>query len=156
MEVLALAGEMGVPVWLRHVVVPGLTDGPEHAARFAALAHTLPTLGITATFVDIHDLDAVEQAVQENTRAIYVETLGNPNSDIPDLDALADLAHRPGVPLVVDTTFATPFLRRPLEHGADIVIHSTTKYSDGHATSVGGMVIDGGTLTGPPAANIPA
>lgn len=115
-----------------------------YGGSYNLLAHTLPTLGITATFVDIHDLDAVEQAVQENTRAIYVETLGNPNSDIPDLDALADLAHRHGVPLVVDNTFATPFLLRPLEHGADIVVHSATKFIGGHGAALGGVVVDGG------------
>ena len=115
-----------------------------YGGSYNLLAHTLPTLGITATFVDIHDLDAVERAVQENTRAIYVETLGNPNSDIPDLDALADLAHRHGVPLVVDNTFATPFLLRPLEHGADIVVHSATKFIGGHGAALGGVVVDGG------------
>ena len=115
-----------------------------YGGSYNLLAHTLPTLGITATFVDIHDLKAVEQAVQENTRAIYVETLGNPNSDIPDLDALADLAHRHGVPLVVDNTFATPFLLRPLEHGADIVVHSATKFIGGHGAALGGVVVDGG------------
>ena len=93
------------------------------------LAHTLPLQGISATFVDAHNLEAVEAAIQENTKAVYLETLGNPNSDIPDLDAIAEIAHRYGLPVVVDNTFGTPYLIRPLEHGADIVVHSATKLS---------------------------
>lgn len=108
------------------------------------LAHTLPLYGITASFVDIHDLDAIEEAVRPNTKAIYIETLGNPNSDIPDIDAIADLAHRHGLPLVIDNTFGTPYLIRPIEHGADIVIHSATKFIGGHGTTLGGIIVDSG------------
>lgn len=115
-----------------------------YGGSYNLLAHTLPNFGITATFVDIHELDRVEAAIQENTRAIYVETLGNPNSDIPDLDALAALAHRHGLPLVVDNTFGTPYLIRPIEHGADIVVHSATKFLGGHGTTLGGVIVDSG------------
>ncbi len=115
-----------------------------YGGSYNLLAHTLPAFGITATFVDIHDLEQVEAAIEKNTRAIYVETLGNPNSDIPDLDALAALAHRHGLPLVVDNTFATPYLVRPLEHGADLVVHSATKFLGGHGTTLGGILVDGG------------
>ena len=109
------------------------------------LAHTLPLYGISATFVDAHNLKEVEDAIQENTKAVYLETLGNPNSDIPDLDAIAEIAHRHGLPVVVDNTFGTPYLIRPIEHGADIVVHSATKFIGGHGTSLGGVVVDGGT-----------
>lgn len=108
------------------------------------LEHTLPGLGITTTFVDAHDLSAVEGAIQENTRAIYIETLGNPNSDIPDIDAIADIAHKHNLPLVVDNTFGTPYLIRPIEHGADIVVHSATKFIGGHGTTLGGIIVDSG------------
>lgn len=108
------------------------------------LEHTLPGLGITTTFVDAHDLSAVEGAIQENTRAIYIETLGNPNSDIPDIDAIAAIAHKHNLPLVVDNTFGTPYLIRPIEHGADIVVHSATKFIGGHGTTLGGMIVDSG------------
>lgn len=110
------------------------------------LAHTLPLYGIRASFVDIHDLAAVEAAIRPNTKAIYIETLGNPNSDIPDIDAVAALAHRHGLPLVIDNTFGTPYLIRPLEHGADIVVHSATKFIGGHGTTLGGVIVDGGTF----------
>lgn len=110
------------------------------------LAHTLPLYGISASFVDVHDLDAVEQAIQPNTKAVYIETLGNPNSDIPDIDAIAAIAHRHGLPLVIDNTFATPYLLRPIEHGADIVIHSATKFIGGHGTVLGGVIVDGGSF----------
>lgn len=115
-----------------------------YGGSYNLLAHTLPAFGITATFVNIHDLAQVEAAIQENTRAIYVETLGNPNSDIPDLDALATLAHTHGLPLVVDNTFGTPYLIRPIEHGADLVVHSATKFLGGHGTTLGGILVDGG------------
>lgn len=108
------------------------------------LEHTLPGLGITTTFVDAHDLSAVEGAIQENTRAIYIETLGNPNSDIPDIDAIAAIAHNHNLPLVVDNTFGTPYLIRPIEHGADIVVHSATKFIGGHGTTLGGIIVDSG------------
>lgn len=108
------------------------------------LEHTLPGLGITTTFVDAHDLSAVEGTIQENTRAIYIETLGNPNSDIPDIDAIAAIAHKHNLPLVVDNTFGTPYLIRPIEHGADIVVHSATKFIGGHGTTLGGIIVDSG------------
>lgn len=110
------------------------------------LAHTLPLYGIRTTFVDAHDLKAVEDAIQENTKAVYIETMGNPNSDIPDIDAIAAIAHRHGLPLVIDNTFGTPYLIRPIEHGADIVVHSATKFIGGHGTTLGGVIVDGGTF----------
>lgn len=106
----------------------------------------MPNFGITTTFVDIHNLDETEKAIKENTRAIYIETLGNPNSDIPDIDALAALAHKYGLPLVVDNTFGTPYLIRPIEHGADIVVHSATKFIGGHGTTLGGIIVDSGNF----------
>lgn len=115
-----------------------------YGGSFNLLAHTLPGLGITASFVNIHDLTEVEAAIRENTRAIYIETLGNPNSDIPDIDALAQLAHKHGLPLVVDNTFGTPYLIRPIEHSADIVVHSATKFLGGHGTTLGGIIVDSG------------
>ena len=115
-----------------------------YGGSFNLLAHTLPGLGITASFVNIHDLTEVEAAIRENTRAIYIETLGNPNSDIPDIDALAQLAHKHGLPLVVDNTFGTPYLIRPIEHGADIVVHSAPKFLGGHGTTLGGIIVDSG------------
>ena len=115
-----------------------------YGGSYNLLAHTLPGFGITASFVNIHNLAEVESAIQENTRAIYIETLGNPNSDIPDIDALAALAHKHGLPLVVDNTFGTPYLIRPIEHGADIVVHSATKFIGGHGTTLGGIIVDSG------------
>ena len=115
-----------------------------YGGSYNLLAHTLPNFGITASFVNIHDLAEVEAAIKENTRAIYIETLGNPNSDIPDIDALAQLAHKHGLPLVVDNTFGTPYLIRPIEHGADIVVHSATKFIGGHGTTLGGVIVDSG------------
>ena len=117
-----------------------------YGGSYNLLAHTLPAYGITATFVDIHDLRQVEAAIQENTRAFYIETLGNPNSDIPDIDALAELAHRNGIVLVADNTFGTPYLIRPIEHGADIIIHSATKFLGGHGTALGGIIIESGSF----------
>ena len=117
-----------------------------YGGSYNLLAHTLPGYGITTTFVDIHDLAQVEAAIADNTRAIYIETLGNPNSDIPDIDALAALAHRHGLPLVVDNTFGTPYLIRPIEHGADIVVHSATKFIGGHGTTLGGVIVDSGNF----------
>lgn len=110
------------------------------------LAHTLPQYGITTTFVDAHNLAEVEGAIQPNTKAVYIETLGNPNSDIPDIDAIAAIAHKHGLPLVIDNTFGTPYLIRPIEHGADIVVHSATKFIGGHGTTLGGVIVDGGTF----------
>ena len=110
------------------------------------LSHTLPLYGVETTFVNIHDLAEVTAAIRPNTKAIYIETLGNPNSDIPDIDALAEIAHAHGVPLVIDNTFGTPYLIRPIEHGADIVVHSATKFIGGHGTTLGGVIVDGGTF----------
>ena len=115
-----------------------------YGGSYNLLAHTLPNFGITASFVNIHDLAEVEAAIGDNTRAIYIETLGNPNSDIPDIDALAELAHKHSLPLVVDNTFGTPYLIRPIEHGADIVVHSATKFLGGHGTTLGGIIVDSG------------
>ena len=115
-----------------------------YGGSYNLLAHTLPNFGITATFVDVHNLAEVEAAIQDNTRAIYIETLSNPNSDIPDIDALAVLAHKHDLPLVVDNTFGTPYLIRPIEHGADIVVHSATKFLGGHGTTLGGVIVDSG------------
>lgn len=117
-----------------------------YGGSYNLLAHTLPAFGISATFVNIHNLNEVENAIKDNTRAIYIETLGNPNSDIPDIDALAALAHRRGLPLVVDNTFGTPYLIRPVEHGADIVVHSATKFIGGHGTTLGGVIVDSGNF----------
>ena len=110
------------------------------------LAHTLPAFGVQTTFVNAHDLAEVEAAIQDNTRAVYIETLGNPNADIPDIDAIAEIAHKHGLPLVIDNTFGTPYLIRPIEHGADIVVHSATKFIGGHGTAMGGVIVDGGTF----------
>ena len=115
-----------------------------YGGSYNLLEHTLPNFGITASFVNIHDLAEVENAIRDNTRAVYIETLGNPNSDIPDIDELAKLAHKHGLPLVVDNTFGTPYLIRPIEHGADIVVHSATKFIGGHGTTLGGVIVDSG------------
>ena len=115
-----------------------------YGGSYHLLDQTLPHFGIQASLVDIHDLGQVEGAIRPETRAIYVETLGNPNSDIPDLEALAELAHRHGLPLVVDNTFGACYWVRPLEHGADLVIHSATKFLGGHGTTLGGIIVDGG------------
>ena len=127
-----------------------------YGGSYNLLAHTLPNFGITATFVNIHDLAEVEASIQDNTRAIYIETLGNPNSDIPDIDALAELAHKHGLPLVVDNTFGTPYLIRPIEHGADIVVHSATKFIGGHGTTLGGIIVDSGKFDWAASGNYPA
>ncbi|MBP5180433.1 MAG: O-acetylhomoserine aminocarboxypropyltransferase/cysteine synthase [Clostridiales bacterium] len=115
-----------------------------YGGSFNLLAHTLPNYGIDTTFVDIHNLDEVKAAIKPNTKALYVETLGNPNSDIPDIDALAEIAHANNIPLVIDNTFGTPYLIRPIEHGADIVVHSATKFLGGHGTTLGGIIVDSG------------
>ena len=115
-----------------------------YGGSYNLLAHTLPQFGVSTTFVNSHDLTEVENAIQDNTKAIYLETLGNPNSDIPDIDAIAAIAHRHGLPLVIDNTFGTPYLVRPIEHGADIVLHSATKFIGGHGTTLGGIIVDSG------------
>ncbi|MBQ9815181.1 MAG: O-acetylhomoserine aminocarboxypropyltransferase/cysteine synthase [Lachnospiraceae bacterium] len=115
-----------------------------YGGSFNLLAHTLPQYGIETTFVDAHNLQEIEDAIKDNTRAVYLETLGNPNSDIPDIDAISEIAHRHGLPVVVDNTFGTPFLIRPFEHGADIVVHSATKFIGGHGTTLGGIIVEAG------------
>ena len=115
-----------------------------YGGSYNLLAHTLSQFGVTTTFVDAHDLAALEAAIQDNTKAVYLETLGNPNSDIPDIDAIAEIAHKHGLPLVIDNTFGTPYLIRPIEHGADIVVHSATKFIGGHGTTLGGVIVDSG------------
>ena len=130
----ALAAEGG------HIVAQKTIYG----GSFNLLAHTLPQYGIRTTFVNIHDLAEVEAAIEEDTRAIFLETLGNPNSDIPDIDAVAELAHKHGIPVVIDNTFGTPYLIRPIKHGADIVVHSATKFIGGHGTTLGGIIVESG------------
>ncbi len=115
-----------------------------YGGSYNLLAHTLPQFGIQTTFVNAHDLAELEAAIQPNTKAVYLETLGNPNSDIPDIDAIAEIAHKHGIPLVIDNTFGTPYLIRPIEHGADIVVHSATKFIGGHGTTLGGVIVDSG------------
>ena len=115
-----------------------------YGGSYNLLAHTLPQYGIETTFVDAHNLAEVEGAIKENTRAIYLETLGNPNSDIPDVDAISEIAHKYGLPVVVDNTFGTPYLFRAFEHGADIVVHSATKFIGGHGTTLGGIIVESG------------
>ena len=131
-QALAYAGE--------HIVAQKTIYG----GSYNLLAHTLPQYGISTTFVDAHNLEEVENAIQDNTKAIYLETLGNPNSDIPDIDAIAEIAHKHGLPLVIDNTFGTPYLIRPIEHGADVVVHSATKFIGGHGTAIGGVIVDSG------------
>ena len=131
-QALAYAGE--------HIVAQKTIYG----GSYNLLAHTLPQYGIKTTFVDAHNLAEVENAIQPNTKAIYLETLGNPNSDIPDIDAIAEIAHKHGLPLVIDNTFGTPYLIRPIEHGADIVVHCATKFIGGHGTTLGGVIVDSG------------
>ena len=115
-----------------------------YGGTFNLLNSTLPQFGVETTFVDTHNLEEVEGAIRDNTKAIYLETLGNPNSDIPDIDAISEIAHKHGLPVVVDNTFGTPYLIRPFEHGADIVVHSATKFIGGHGTTLGGVIVDSG------------
>ena len=133
-EALAQAGD--------HIVAQKTIYG----GSYNLLAHTLPLYGIETTFVDAHNLKEVTAAIRPNTKAIYLETLGNPNSDIPDIDAIAQIAHAHQIPLVIDNTFGTPYLIRPIEHGADIVLHSATKFLGGHGTTLGGIVVDSGNF----------
>ncbi|MCD8220867.1 MAG: O-acetylhomoserine aminocarboxypropyltransferase/cysteine synthase [Clostridiales bacterium] len=141
----ALAGDGG------HIV----SQKTIYGGSFNLFEHTFPHYGITTTFVDAHNLEEVENAIQDNTRAIYLETLGNPNSDIPDIDAIAKIAHRHGLPLVIDNTFATPYLLRPIEHGADIVVHSATKFIGGHGTTLSGIIVDSGKFDWKASGNYP-
>ena len=131
-EALAQAGD--------HIVAQKTIYG----GSYNLLAHTLKQFGVETTFVDAHNLQEVEGAIKENTKAVYLETLGNPNSDIPDIDAISQIAHNHKIPLVIDNTFGTPYLIRPIEHGADIVIHSATKFIGGHGTTLGGIIVDSG------------
>ena len=117
-----------------------------YGGSYNLLAHTLPQFGVQTTFVNAHDLSELEAAIQDNTKAVYLETLGNPNSDIPDIDAISAIAHRHGLPLVIDNTFGTPYWIRPIERGADIVVHSATKFIGGHGTTLGGIIVDAGTF----------
>lgn len=117
-----------------------------YGGSFNLITHTLATQGITNTIVRVNDLDALEKAIRPNTKAVFVETFGNPNSDVTNIEGVSEVAHRHGVPLIVDNTFATPFLFRPIEHGADVVVHSATKFLGGHGTSLGGVIVDGGTF----------
>ncbi len=137
-EALAGAGE--------HIVAQKTIYG----GSYNLLGNTLPRYGIDTTFVDIHDLSAVEKAVKANTKALFIETMGNPNSDIPDIEALAEIAHSHRIPLVIDNTFGTPYLIRPIEHGADIVVHSATKFLGGHGTTLGGVIVDSGKFNWDP------
>lgn len=116
-----------------------------YGGTYNLLAHTLKQFGVETSFVDAHNFAELEGAIRPNTKAVYIETLGNPNSDIPDIDAIAEIAHKHGLPLVVDNTFGTPYLIRPFEHGADIVVHSATKFIGGHGTTLGGIIVDGGS-----------
>ena len=133
-EALAQAGD--------HIVAQKTIYG----GSYNLLEHTLSQFGVETTFVNVHDLAEVEAAIQPNTKAVYLDTLGNPNSDIPDIDAVAAIAHKHGLPLVIDNTFGTPYLIRPIEHGADIVVHSATKFIGGHGTSLGGVIVDSGNF----------
>ena len=126
-----------------------------YGGSYNLLAHTLPQYGISTSFVDAHNLKELEGAIKENTRAIYLETLGNPNSDIPDLDAIAEIGHKHGLPVVVDNTFGTPYLIRPFEHGADIVVHSATKFLGGHGTTLGGIIVESGKFDWKKSGNYP-
>ena len=117
-----------------------------YGGSYNLLAHTLPNYGVTTTFVDPSDLSNFEKAIQENTKAVFIETLGNPNSNIIDIEAVSEIAHRHKIPLIIDNTFGTPYLIRPIEHGADIVVHSATKFIGGHGTTLGGVIVDGGTF----------
>ena len=126
-----------------------------YGGSYNLLAHTLPQYGISTSFVDAHNLAEIEGAIKKNTRAMYLETLGNPNSDIPDLDAIAAIAHKHGLPVVVDNTFGTPYLIRPFEHGADIVVHSATKFIGGHGTTLGGIIVESGKFNWKASGNYP-
>lgn len=127
-----------------------------YGGSYNLLAHTLPQYGIQTTFVDAHNLSELEAAIQENTKAVYLETIGNPNADIPDIEAVAQIAHRHGLPLVIDNTFGTPYLIRPIEYGADIVVHSATKFIGGHGTTLGGIIVDSGKFDWRAAGKYPA
>ena len=157
-RVAALEGEWLVWRWLpgggRDVCLAEYTWVSDHivaadnlyGGSFNLITHTLATQGITHTIVNVNDLQALEAAIRENTKAVYVETFGNPNSDVTNIDAVAEVAHRHNIPLIVDNTFGTPYLIRPIEHGADIVVHSATKFIGGHGSSLGGVIVDSGNF----------
>ena len=126
-----------------------------YGGTYNLLKLTLKEFGIETTFVDAHDLQALEQAIKPNTKLVYLETLGNPNSDIPDIDAISEVAHKHGLPVVVDNTFGTPYFFRPLEHGANVVVHSATKFLGGHGTTLGGVIVDGGNFDWEKSGNYP-
>lgn len=144
--------------------IQAVADSGEHivaqktiyGGTFNLLAHTMPRYGIETSFVDAHNLAEVESAIRPNTRAVFIETLGNPNSDIPDIEAIANIAHKHGLPLIIDNTFGTPYLIRPIAHGADIVVHSATKFLGGHGTSLGGIIVDSGNFDWKASGNYPA
>ncbi len=137
-EALARSGE--------HIVAQKTIYG----GSYNLLAHTLPNYGIETSFVNVHDLEELEGAIRPETKAVFIETLGNPNSDIPDIEAISEIAHRHGIPVVIDNTFGTPYLIRPIEHGADIVVHSATKFLGGHGTTLGGVIVDSGKFAWSP------
>lgn len=145
----AASGAAAVTYALQNIVRAGdhiIAADNLYGGSFNLITHTLASQGITNTIINVNDLNALEAAIRENTKAIYVETFGNPNSDVTNLDAVAEVAHRQHIPLIVDNTFGTPYLIRPIEHGADIVIHSATKFIGGHGSSLGGVIVDGGTF----------
>ena len=147
--VAGASGAAAVTYALQNIVRAGdhiIAADNLYGGSFNLITHTLASQGITNTIINVNDLNALEAAIRENTKAIYVETFGNPNSDVTNLDAVAEVAHRYHVPLIVDNTFGTPYLIRPIEHGADIVIHSATKFIGGHGSSLGGVIVDGGTF----------
>lgn len=145
---LAVAtGSAAIDYAVRNIATNGdhvVSAATVYGGTYNLFAHTLPESGITTTFVDARDPQNFEHAIQPNTKLLYCESLGNPNSDIADIEAIAAIAHKHGIPLIVDSTFATPFLFRPLEHGADVVVHSATKFIGGHGTVMGGVIVDGG------------
>lgn len=147
---LAVAsGAAAITYALQNILQAGdhvVTADNLYGGSYNLITHTLSTQGITNTIIDVNNLQLLEESIQPNTKAVYVETLGNPNSDVTNLDAVSEIAHKHGIPLIVDNTFGTPFLIRPIEHGADIVVHSATKFIGGHGTSLGGVIVDGGTF----------
>ncbi len=141
------SGSAAITYAIQNIAISGdhiVSSSNLYGGTYNLFANTLADQGISTTFVNPHDLDAIEAAIQENTKLVYAETLGNPNSDVIDLEAIADIAHRHGIPLIVDNTFATPYLLRPIEHGADVVVHSATKFIGGHGTVMGGVIVDSG------------
>lgn len=145
---LAVAsGAAAVTYALQNILLPGdhiVAADNLYGGSFNLITHTLASQGVTNTVVNVNDLDALEKAIRPETKAVFVETFGNPNSDVTDIEGIAEVAHRHNIPLIIDNTFATPYLLRPLEHGADIVIHSATKFLGGHGTTLGGIIVDGG------------